>query len=160
MKEEAKQFFKAAEKFRSCNIWSIIPWINQVDYSVLKSVETAAKNEQKVYVSSIVRNMQRPAPVISRALKSLESEGWIVREVDVADRRNTIVKLTDEGEELLGRVDERMREFAGEVFREYGEEELGELTSKILGLYEVVKRVTERKRNEYKEESSTDETHC
>jgi DNA-binding MarR family transcriptional regulator len=93
-------------------------------------------------------------------LKSLESEGWIVREVDVADRRNTIVKLTDEGEELLGRVDERMREFAGEVFREYGEEELGELTSKILGLYEVVKRVTERKRNEYKEEASTDETHC
>jgi hypothetical protein len=53
-----------------------------------------------------------------------------------------------------------MKEFAGEVFQEYGETELEELTQKILGLYEVVERVLDRKQNEIKEETSADETHC
>jgi DNA-binding MarR family transcriptional regulator len=160
MREEAKQFFQAADKFRTVHYWSIVPWINQVDYSVLRAVEMTAENGPDVYASKVAHCLKRPAPVISRSLKSLEEHGWIVRETNRSDRRNIIVHLTDDGKEILKKVDDRMKEFAGEVFQEYGETELEELTQKILGLYEVVERVLDRKQNEIKEETSADETHC
>jgi DNA-binding MarR family transcriptional regulator len=43
-------------------------------------------------------------PTMSRLLESLGEDGWIVREPDPADRRASVVELTDQGRDVMERI--------------------------------------------------------
>ena len=54
---------------------------------------------------TISERMMEKTPGITRLLDRLEKRGWIERERDPEDRRRVWVKITDDGIDLLGRLD-------------------------------------------------------
>lgn len=154
MTEEMNRFFSAMEGFRKINIFDMIPEINRVDFSVLKAVDVCGQKQyheqnQEVRVSMLVRRLHCRAPLVSRALGSLEAKGLIVRTVDTSDRRNTFVHLTEDGRELIRKVDLAMMDFATEVIQKYGHEEIQDLTDKIMKFHEVANQVFEQRTAEW-----------
>ena len=61
---------------------------------------------------------------ISRTLKSLENKGYIVREVDSDNRRNTLIKLSKKGNELVDKKKKDVEGYFERVFSHFTEEEL------------------------------------
>ena len=61
---------------------------------------------------------------ISRTLKSLENKGYIVREVDSDNRRNTLIKLSKKGNELVEKKKKDVEGYFERVFSHFTEEEL------------------------------------
>lgn len=157
MTDEMIGFYKAVENLRDCRIFSIVPWTTRGEFSVLKSIEMCEqKYQSRVGVSMMAQALKQAPPMVSRTLGSLEKKGLIVREIDTSDRRNTNVRLTEEGRELIRKVDEAMLQYAEEVFSEYGQQELGDLVQKINRLHEVMQNVLEKREKEI-QRGETDE---
>lgn len=71
-------------------------------------------------VSDIAAQMRSTAPAISRSLRVLESEGYILRAADPSDRRKTWVRLTPEGEEVRAGCEAAMQEYMQGVITRLG----------------------------------------
>lgn len=67
-------------------------------------------------------------PDITRLVDRLESAGLVERSRTEADRRVVLVKITAAGEELLGRLDQPVRETHRKVLAHLSEDELRELS--------------------------------
>ena len=94
---------------------------------VIGCLESDLPADGKVHVSDLVREMEMPAPLISRALKALEEKVLIEREADRNDRRSTIVSLTPTGRKKMEAVCERSGRLMEAVRQKFGEEKLAEL---------------------------------
>lgn len=50
-----------------------------------------------VSVSDLAADLHQPLPAVSRGLRLMEQDGLILREADPADRRKTLVRITEKG---------------------------------------------------------------
>lgn len=82
---------------------------------------------RNVRVSDLVLVTRMHMSAISRALKELEAKGLITRHTDSADRRQTIVQLTDEGRKMVARDTREIDDYIEAVFAAFTEEEQEEL---------------------------------
>lgn len=129
MREEQREFFKIITEFKRMSISSMLPNINHGDYAILKAIDNGSekKDSRGTKVSCIARGMNVPMPAVSRGLKLLEYRGFLKRAVDLEDRRNTYVFLTDEGKGILEEADAIMTDFADAVFGKMGEDNVNRL---------------------------------
>lgn len=81
------------------------------------------ENSEVTRVSSVVKHMDVPAPLVSRGLKSLEELEWIFRETDPDNRRNTLIFLTTAGKEMAAKIEKERHEFLLAVISHMGHEE-------------------------------------
>lgn len=79
---------------------------------------------QGMYVSELADKTHVTPPAVSRMLKALEQKGLIVRNVDRDDRRNTFIRITDEGEDVREKTMEAVGALFARVFQRMGEEEM------------------------------------
>lgn len=93
------------------------PMLERLHYSIEQRGVDGA-----VGVSDLAAQMRSTAPAISRSLRVLESEGYIQRAADPADRRKTWVRLTPEGEAARAACEEAARVYMRGVIRRLGEE--------------------------------------
>lgn len=82
------------------------------------------EKRESLYVSEVVQLMDVTAPAISRMLKSLEDKGFIIRELDKENRRNTIVRLTKEAATYIDEAEARMGKVMEGVIVHMGEENI------------------------------------
>jgi DNA-binding MarR family transcriptional regulator len=65
---------------------------------------------------------------VSRHLRSLESDGYLVRTPDPEDRRATLVQVTDAGRQLVHSAREQSRSAIGDAVTDWSPEDLDTLT--------------------------------
>ena len=80
------------------------------------------------------------APSISLTLQKMEQEGFIKREQDEADKRNTIVSLTDKGKEYDNRFKSVLFKVEDEIFEGIPLSEREQANELLLKL---IKKITE-----------------
>ena len=93
-----------AEQFRRIrHLTSCIMSYSGLSHSEFCLISIIKANEEQggVIVSDIVSEMKVTPPAVSRSLKSLESRGFLKRETNALNHRNTTVLLTDKGEEVF-----------------------------------------------------------
>jgi DNA-binding MarR family transcriptional regulator len=78
----------------------------------------------EVSQSELQRRMDVDGAAVTRQGKQMESEGLLVRRVDPADNRFTLVTLTPQGGERLREVARMAREFIAESLEGVSDEEL------------------------------------
>jgi DNA-binding MarR family transcriptional regulator len=91
--------------------------------------------------NQIVEHTKLKAPTISLTLKNMESLGYITRESSCDDKRNIIVKLTKEGEELDKMISECFVEVESRLTKGISQEEL-----------DYFKQITQKMKNNLSEE--------
>lgn len=126
--EELKQsFFRVAGRFHKLHSYSRFQGVSHQEYVVLEMVGKYMQehpNQPGVYISELVRIQKTSPPAISRTLRSMEEKGWIEKETDANDRRNTFIRLTAAGEKKRRKAADEINEFVDSVIARLGEEKM------------------------------------
>ena len=75
-----------------------------------------------VPVSALPEHLRMLAPAVSRTLRQLEEKGLVERIPDPHDHRKALVRLTETGEHIRLKAEDRMREYMHRVIDRVGEE--------------------------------------
>ncbi|MEF2968265.1 MarR family transcriptional regulator [Paenibacillus sp. M1] len=102
------------------------------------------KEERGIPVSKISSKMHVTSPTVTPLVKSLESQGLVVRNHDQEDRRVVRVKLTEEGEKLCRDLRASQQQSFKELMEYLGPERIDQLAD----LLEMVFRFMEEKRKQ------------
>ena len=146
MTKEQLEFLNIMTELRKLNISSMLPEITMGEFDILKRIEDVKGEDGRARISCVVRSMCMPPPAISRAMGIPETKGYIRRDVDRRDRRNTLVEITASGEALIKEVDAIMEEFADAVFGNMGEDIMQKLNAYLRQFAETSKaEVAKRK---------------
>jgi DNA-binding MarR family transcriptional regulator len=89
-------------------------------------------------VSELSDCMSVSRPNISRAVDELVNEGLAQRERDAKDRRVVYLSLTEKGNELITQLHAENHTFMDDLFSDFTDEELNEMTSAFLRLEKIM----------------------
>lgn len=149
MKEEYSEFFTAFKQFRKLNISNLIPGLSHSDFATMLNI-ACCKNEEKVTVSMLSKELHVNITAVSRTLKGLEEKGYIERSVNKKDRRIIYVELTEEGIKVLKNAEKTMDDFADAVFSRLGEDNLTQLTTYMNRLYDAAAQEINKRKGKKK----------
>ncbi|AFH60075.1 transcriptional regulator [Paenibacillus mucilaginosus K02] len=77
---------------------------------------------------------------VSRLADGLVKEGFVSRAVNEANRRETLLSLTDKGVRVLGQVREQSLQFFGRVFGSFSDEEHASVCAALAALNAALSR--------------------
>lgn len=98
-----------------------------------------------ITVSEIAAELGVSPPAVSRSLKFMENRTLITREANMNNRRNTIVKLTDNGRETLEITRKQFDEIADFINLEMGEERKKQLYGLVTEISEIIEKYVNTK---------------
>ncbi|MDR1558333.1 MAG: transcriptional regulator [Clostridiales bacterium] len=104
-----------------------------------------SSKDSAVTPSEISDAMRASTARISAALGTLEKKRQIHREIDLANRRNILVTITEEGRERSRSEMLRMREQMAKIFAEMGEQDAAEFVRLLKRFFEITNRVFDNK---------------
>ena len=105
-------------------------------------------NSANYGISNIADNLHVSSPAISRTITSLENKGYVERNIDKLNRRNTLVRLTENGSCVFQNECDRIYLFMNNVVERMGEDKLNELFILSNELLEnVEKEIKSREKN-------------
>lgn len=141
-KELHKQLIVAQHKFMKLHKCLCFPEMGKSEFFMLDMIVNVSRSSQEAkgaYVSEIARKLKISTPAVSKMLKGLEEKQFIVRRTDERDRRNTIVSITQRGEEARQKVFAQMDNFAKDTVERMGEENVRELVRLLEEYTEIVR---------------------
>ena len=109
------------------------------EYVVLSKIDEYI-SENKVdciNVTKLSELLNVSTPAISRVLKSLESKKYIVRDIDIFCRRNTLVRLTEIGIEELKKCNDSLNSVFDNYFVNLSSEEQENFIRSVEKLYKA-----------------------
>ena len=134
---EKEDKYKLVEQFRRMRqLMNTIPLKTGVSHSEFCMMNIILDGKDGITVSEIASELDVTPPAVSRSLKSLESRGLILRETDLMNRRNTMVRLTESGLDFLKKSRKQMDSVMEHVNEKMGAERTNQL-------YELLSKMTE-----------------
>ena len=137
------RFFFALYQFHKLHMGDLVPDITKLDCSGEK---------EELTVSELTAKLKAKGPAVSRTLKTLEDKGYIERDVNKADRRNTYVKLTASGEQKQEECEQIMSSFAHAVISKIDRDDMEQLIDCLNELYEASREEIEDRKMRQKGE--------
>lgn len=124
-----EEFIKTAGRFGKMRYEFLFRNLSKREYEMLSVIwQFMQDNDKKqgMYVSVLAKKLRVSSPAVSRMIGALESRGYIGRDVDKEDRRNTFVYLTDKGIREKEENEERMQRLMKRVMNRMGEKDMKE----------------------------------
>ncbi|MCM1328766.1 MAG: MarR family transcriptional regulator [Ruminococcus sp.] len=149
---ETNDKYAVVEQFRRMRqFMNAVPLKTGISHSEFCLLNIIAFGKDGITVSEIAAELDVTPPAVSRSLKSLESKGLITRETKLTNRRNTTVRLTENGLDFLQKSRRQM-----DGLMEYVGEKMGAERKKLL--YELLGEMTEIIKNYVKGENDDKNT--
>lgn len=126
-----------------------MPFKTGISHSEFCLLNIIRDGKDGITVSEIAAELDVTPPAVSRSLKSLESRGLVIRETDLLNRRNTMVRLTESGLDFLEKSRKQM-----DGLMEYVTEKMGMERKKQL--YELLGEMSAIIENYVKGENADD----
>lgn len=107
----------------------------QLDVSKIFACDTVAEllaTRESVSVKDVAAALQLEHSTVSRLLGEVEAEGLLARAQDPADRRRTIVTLTDLGQQVVAQATLTTRQFTKMLLADWPREDVEDL-QRLLG---------------------------
>lgn len=134
---EKEDKYKLVEQFRRIRqFMNSVPLKTGISHSEFCLMNIIMDGKDGITVSEIAAELDVTPPAVSRSLRSLESRGLVSRETNLLNRRNTMVKLTENGRIFLEKSRKQM-----DAVMEYVDEKMGEERKKQL--YELLAEMTD-----------------
>jgi len=131
----------AQHKFIKAHKRITFPDMRKSEFVILKMIQKGrmgGTSIEGVSVSELAKNLMVTTPAVSKALKDMEEKGYIEREPDKNDRRNTIVKITRKGERARKETCKRMDLLMQNVIDRLGEENVKKLIQLLNQLTDLI----------------------
>ena len=114
------------KRLNSITLNPLIDEINSSEYGILNIVfkMNNEKSNSLVKVSEISKKLNVSTPSVTKVLNSLEKKGFVIREIDKENRRNTFVYLTEKGVEIKEQNDKILAKFIENVYERVGRENI------------------------------------
>lgn len=94
-------------------------------------------SEQGISQQFLAEKTAKDKACLTNLMGNLEKKGWIVRREDPADRRNRLVYLTSEGEEISARIRPLIYDVYSQAGAIMGVDEINESVQKLRKLDEI-----------------------
>lgn len=104
--------------------------------------------ENGIYVSELADHIRISMPQASRMLKNMEEKGYIRREIDENNRRNTFVYTTEKGTEARIKAKQEMDDLVDCIIVEMGEENVRKFIELFNMSADSMEEVLKRKENQ------------
>lgn len=103
-KEVCERILRGMDTISSLRPDKLIECMNPSEFSVMCCIiQHSRRNGVPPSVADIAAPLGVSVPAVSRTLRYLQEKGWIIREIDAADRRSIRVTATAPGEEIVRR---------------------------------------------------------
>lgn len=122
MGEYNRKLFEAFLNMRRLRLSGVLSGITAMELEALRTIEVCRRRDGNVKISSIVAELEVPAPGVSRMIRHLEEKGMVERQVDPGDRRNTFVTMTEEGMAAFEEGERVLKELGTRVIGRLGDE--------------------------------------
>lgn len=145
-----EEMFRAMFRLKHLNMSGMLKDISIGEYKVLEMCSgcpACDDGEDGVYVSGMAAQMRVSAPAVSRLLKGMEGKGYIARQTDAKDRRNTRVFITEAGRVKREECRVVLQNYTERVIGRMGENsmlQLLNLFNQMLGVMEDELKKTEK----------------
>ena len=136
-----EELFRAMNQFRKLKFAEMFPMINRTDFFVMCTIMDKGENG-KITISELASRAN------SRTLKGLEERGYVERNINKNDRRNTYVELTAEGERLTEEARQIMADFGKSVMSQVDEADMKHLISYLDNIYHIAEKEIEARKGQ------------
>ena len=120
--------YRLAEQFRRMHhIMASLPEKAGISHGEFCIMNIIRNGREDITVSEIAAELGVTPPAVSRSLKCMESRGLILRETDSVNRRNTVVRLTVKGRDILVQARSKIDSITEKVNSEMGAERIDQL---------------------------------
>ena len=148
------RFFSALYQFHKLHMGDLVPDITKLEGMTMAAIKhcSGEKGKEELTVSELTARLKAKGPAVSRTLKTLEDKGYIERDVNKADRRNTYVKLTASGEQKREECEQIMNSFAHAVISRIDRDDMEQMIDFLNELYEASREEIEDRKMRQKGE--------
>lgn len=137
----AEQLMTAQHRFIKAHKRITFPEMRKSEFVILEMIQKGRMKGNSIEgacVSELAKNLMVTTPAVSKVLKDMEEKGYIEREPDKNDRRNTIVKMTKEGERARKDTCKRMDLLMQNSIDRLGEENVKKLIQLLSQLTDFI----------------------
>ena len=129
----------ALYQFHKLHMGDLVPDITKLEGMTMAAIKhcSGEKGKEELTVSELTAKLKAKGPAVSRTLKTLEDKGYIERDVNKADRRNTYVKLTISGKQKVEEYEQIMSSFAHAVIAKIDRDDMEQMIECLNELYEA-----------------------
>ena len=103
-----------------------------------KIAEHTATPAHAFAIAHIHQKLHMSKPALSQMLRSLEKKDYLVRNIDVSDRRKITVAMTPKGCDVMHRMDEHLDAMLDGIIRQMGEEDARQLIFLLTRLIDIL----------------------
>ena len=104
-------------------------------------VMTCLWNEQGISQQSLAEKTAKDKACLTNLINNLEKKNWVIRKEDSSDRRNRLIFLTVQGEELALTVKPLINDIYTQTGIEMEVSRINECTEDLKRLYEVLNEI-------------------
>ena len=139
-----RSFFQCMQRIRHGlkNAFQTMP---TVEFQTMFSLRSLIEEEKTdaIPVSHLLKKNNTSPQAMSKMLKTLETKGYVERHTSPANRRNTLVTITEQGQMLLKATEENATNFVAELTEKIGVDKMKayiELSKSFFDAYEDVRK--------------------
>lgn len=135
-------FLTTIHSLAQINISAVLLQTSQAEFFAMSVINKLDRihNSTNCGISNIADSLHVSSPAISRTITALEKRGYVERQIDKLNRRNTVVRLTQSGNEVFNGECDRIYRFLNNVVNRMGEDKLEELFALSNELLENVEK--------------------
>lgn len=138
--------YAIVEQFRRMRqFMNSVPLKTGISHSEFCLLNIIMDGKDGITVSEIAAELDVTPPAVSRSLKSLESRGLILRETNLLNRRNTMVRLTESGLDFLQTSRRQMDNLMEYVTEKIGTERKKQLYLLLTEMTEIIEQYVNEK---------------
>ena len=141
------RFYMALYRLGHLNYQELVPELSKTEtvifHCMLEKEDGTCDNSKdkdniKIKMSELANKIGISTQSLSRMVKGLEEKGYLRREVDEEDRRNTFVCFTVKGKELSDEIHDKFLKLFKSVTQHIGQDKLIELGLRMDELVDVI----------------------
>ena len=140
-----EELFRSMNQFRKLKFAEMFPMISRTDFFVMCTIMDKGENGQ-ITISELASRAKMLPSAISRTLKGLEERGYVERNINKNDRRNTYVELTEAGRQLTEEARQIMADFGKSVMAQVDGEDMKRLISYLDNIYHIAEKEIENRK--------------
>jgi len=131
-------------RFKQLNLGSALGGVRRGEYMSLEALyrfHMVYPEANGMYVSALAERLSMSTSAVSRMLRTLEEKEMVERSVDTEDRRNTYIRITENGRRMYKDGFRFMHQFMEKALQEMGEEDVRTLLTLTNRLADTMEKI-------------------